>query len=255
MTKNITILSLDTIRTMITDTEVACGQMLGLYNQAILEDPDNEPVQEQTETINQFREDLSRWKVRFQKAFGPLWEQDQEQRYPVKYLGENHRTSPNAVSTLIYRPQSIQQDTLDPRHDLVNHSPTGFGWGYNGSGPAQLALAILAHHTGNDNYARVYHQDFKKDVISKLPMGGPWAIEEETGRRLGQGPPARPTQGTGSRITNDSTPRREKRDTEPSLPQNSDAAPQDNKRRQERTQCGRLARNSRKFVPASSWTT
>lgn len=35
---------------------------------------------------------------------------------------------------------------LDPRLDLANHSPTGFGWGYNGSGPAQTALAILADY-------------------------------------------------------------------------------------------------------------
>jgi hypothetical protein len=26
---------------------------------------------------------------------------------------------------------------LDPRLDLYNHSPTGFCWGTNGSGPAQ----------------------------------------------------------------------------------------------------------------------
>ena len=32
---------------------------------------------------------------------------------------------------------------LDPRYDLRNHSPTGFAWGYGGSGPSQLALAIL----------------------------------------------------------------------------------------------------------------
>lgn len=31
---------------------------------------------------------------------------------------------------------------LPPRTDLVNHSPTGFEWGYAGSGPAQLALAL-----------------------------------------------------------------------------------------------------------------
>src|SRR5262245_22144387 len=27
--------------------------------------------------------------------------------------------------------------------ELRNHSPTGFEWGYGGSGPAQLALALL----------------------------------------------------------------------------------------------------------------
>ncbi len=35
---------------------------------------------------------------------------------------------------------------LPPRNDLANHSPDGFGWGYSGSGPSQLALAVLAHH-------------------------------------------------------------------------------------------------------------
>src|SRR5215469_11969326 len=30
------------------------------------------------------------------------------------------------------------------RLELVNHSPSGFDWGPGGSGPAQLALALLA---------------------------------------------------------------------------------------------------------------
>lgn len=35
---------------------------------------------------------------------------------------------------------------LPPRNDLKNHSPDGFEWAYAGSGLAQLALALLAHH-------------------------------------------------------------------------------------------------------------
>jgi len=35
---------------------------------------------------------------------------------------------------------------LAPRNDLFDHSPSGFEWGYGGSGPAQLALALLADH-------------------------------------------------------------------------------------------------------------
>lgn len=42
---------------------------------------------------------------------------------------------------------------LPLRLDLVNHSPTGFAWGYCGSGPAQLALAIPADATGDDDLA------------------------------------------------------------------------------------------------------
>ena len=40
--------------------------------------------------------------------------------------------------------------SLDPRRDLRNHSPTGYAWGYSGSGPAQLALAILCDALGDD---------------------------------------------------------------------------------------------------------
>ena len=50
---------------------------------------------------------------------------------------------------------------LDPRLDLCNHSPTGFEWGYGGSGPAQLALAILARHLKDDAAALNLHQEFK----------------------------------------------------------------------------------------------
>lgn len=66
---------------------------------------------------------------------------------------------------------------LVPRHDLVNHSPDGFSWGYGGSGPAQLALAILADFTGNDELARVWHQTFKDEFIAKLRMDMPFMIE------------------------------------------------------------------------------
>jgi hypothetical protein len=58
---------------------------------------------------------------------------------------------------------------LNPRFDLWNHSPTGFEWGYCGSGPAQLALAILADHCGNDEQALNFYQRFKWAVIAELP--------------------------------------------------------------------------------------
>jgi Family of unknown function (DUF6166) len=58
---------------------------------------------------------------------------------------------------------------LNPRLDLWNHSPTGFEWGYGGSGPAQLAVAILADYLGKDNEAVLLHQEFKRVVIAQLP--------------------------------------------------------------------------------------
>ena len=54
---------------------------------------------------------------------------------------------------------------------LFNHSPTGFEWGFGGSGPAQLALAILAHHfgPGGRDLAVKLHQAFKRAVVAGLP--------------------------------------------------------------------------------------
>ena len=49
-----------------------------------------------------------------------------------------------------------------------NHSPTGFSWGYAGSGPAQLALAILLEFTDSDQTALGLYQHFKFDVIASL---------------------------------------------------------------------------------------
>lgn len=65
---------------------------------------------------------------------------------------------------------------LDPRFDLRNHSPSGFAWGYPGSGPAQLALALLAHALHNDERAEELYQEFKDDVIACLDPQRPWRL-------------------------------------------------------------------------------
>lgn len=67
---------------------------------------------------------------------------------------------------------------LNSRRDLSNHSPTGFEWGYGGSGPAQLALAILADVLGDDALALRLHQRFKWEVIAPLPRFGEWRFTE-----------------------------------------------------------------------------
>ena len=61
----------------------------------------------------------------------------------------------------------VNDTPLPPRYDLRNHSPDGFQWGYGGSGPAQLALAILAYEFG-DSVAKHYYQDFKWRVIARI---------------------------------------------------------------------------------------
>ena len=49
-----------------------------------------------------------------------------------------------------------------------NHSPDGFNWGYGGSGPSQLALALLLEITNKETALRHY-QSFKWDVVAGLP--------------------------------------------------------------------------------------
>jgi hypothetical protein len=70
---------------------------------------------------------------------------------------------------------TVDERPLPMRLDLVNHSPTGFGWGYGGSGPAQLALALLADHLGDDEEALDLYQDFKWRVVPGLPAEG-WTL-------------------------------------------------------------------------------
>lgn len=62
----------------------------------------------------------------------------------------------------------VGKERLDPRFDLRNHSPAGFNWGYGGSGPAQLALAILAYVLADDEAALQFYQDFKWRFVANL---------------------------------------------------------------------------------------
>lgn len=61
---------------------------------------------------------------------------------------------------------------LDPRRSqkVWNHSPDGFNWGYAGSGPSQLALAICLEFFDDNNKAAEVYQQFKNNVIAKLPQ-------------------------------------------------------------------------------------
>jgi hypothetical protein len=67
--------------------------------------------------------------------------------------------------------------SLKPSQKLRNHSPTGFCWGYSGSGPAQLALALLLHAGIPKEDALDLYQDFKARHISGLPNGKDFVVE------------------------------------------------------------------------------
>lgn len=65
---------------------------------------------------------------------------------------------------------------LAPSLKLHSYSPDGFSWSYAGSGPAQLALAILLHEAGPE-VARSHDADYMS-VIAALPREG-WTLTSE----------------------------------------------------------------------------
>lgn len=82
-------------------------------------------------------------------------------------------------------------DGVAPLRHYPFHSPTGFEWGYSGSGPADLARCILLHHFGVTPTSRgkfyppaagelpVGYQAFKFDVIARLEPDAQWALTSQ----------------------------------------------------------------------------
>ena len=91
------------------------------------------------------------------------------------YIGIPHRESV-AGQPVVTVCDGQKSEPLPLRLDLFNHSPTGFSWGYGGSGPAQLALALLADALGDDDRAIRLHQAFKFRVVACWPEGERWWI-------------------------------------------------------------------------------
>lgn len=71
------------------------------------------------------------------------------------------------------------QRQLDPRLDLRNHSPTGFAHGYFGSGPSQLALALLADALADHERALRLYMQFKTEFVARWPQDDGWTIAED----------------------------------------------------------------------------
>ena len=86
-------------------------------------------------------------------------------------LYRGKRTEDGAVVTVQYG------DMPEKELPRIGEQWRGFEWGYGGSGPAHLALAILAHEY-DERTAQYFYQDFKWEVISRLPKDG-WTLSSE----------------------------------------------------------------------------
>ena len=67
---------------------------------------------------------------------------------------------------------------LRPRHDLYHYSDK-FNWGGAGHDDNQLALAILADALEDDAAAKEAHEDFKFEVLARLPTDE-WTVDRES---------------------------------------------------------------------------
>ncbi|GAH90390.1 unnamed protein product, partial [marine sediment metagenome] len=88
------------------------------------------------------------------------------------------RSTPDRAPTVIFGNWvsrrvhlGVRELLPDASQRICNHSPDGFNWGYAGSGPAQLALAILLDMTEDRAFSLSHHQAFKEQVIANLPRG------------------------------------------------------------------------------------
>lgn len=94
----------------------------------------------------------------YQKAAEDISKQnDIAEGYCTEYIAERFEFG---VGAIVRKP-----NTESPLPHVVYHSPTGFEYGYGGSGPADLARSILAHAVGLPIADR-YYQYFKAEFVA-----------------------------------------------------------------------------------------
>lgn len=68
-----------------------------------------------------------------------------------------------------------EREELPQRDDLWDGG--GFEWGYGGAGPSSLALALLAHVTGDGPYGMAQRHKFKAQVVAKFRHDTGWNLK------------------------------------------------------------------------------
>ena len=71
----------------------------------------------------------------------------------------------------------VDGQPLDPAFRIKRLSTLGFEWGYDGAAPAQLALAILADHFGDDTKTLAEYERFMGNVVANF--GNEWELTSE----------------------------------------------------------------------------
>ena len=69
---------------------------------------------------------------------------------------------------------TVDGQPLNPRLDIHAFTQRGFEWSYEGDGPLQLALAILADHFEDDDRAKAECAVFMSRVVANF--GNEWEM-------------------------------------------------------------------------------
>lgn len=89
------------------------------------------------------------------------------------YSDSLNATGPALV--LVHETAPVRSRVLD---HYSYHSPTGFSWGYLGSGPAELAGCLLRDYLGFFPPAGLT-QAFKESYVARWPQDGGWRLDGE----------------------------------------------------------------------------
>ena len=66
---------------------------------------------------------------------------------------------------------NVAEETRPLEH-ILRHSPDGFEWGYGGSGPTDLALALVADVLGDRNPTPHLYQRVRNQLVAQIPREG-----------------------------------------------------------------------------------
>jgi hypothetical protein len=119
------------------------------------------------------------------KIIRPRKSQLPPQDCPVAFVGFNawrrdEVGDANLFDEQVFAVRDGEVRFLNPHYELENFSPDGLSWGYRGSGPAQLAIAMLMEVMGDWKRVQPLWPAFQDEFVVKLPRDANWTADGGT---------------------------------------------------------------------------
>lgn len=104
----------------------------------------------------------------------------------IKYKGRRSKKDSFDITVLVEISDKNKIIKTEPLNHIVRHSPTGFEWGYMGSGPSDLSLSILVDYLSrtrdlscedSKKIVKNLYILFKEEKVSKFPEFS-WEIND-----------------------------------------------------------------------------